>query len=187
MKKSYKILLTVLGLIILAIIAINLKFNYQDEKNNSDPNFFPPATSTIDTPSKNIDAAYLKNLTDSMNKIVWNTKYIHAVDWPPKVQVTDQKFSCTEAGNVADRAGKTELRMINGNQYCVTVTSDGAAGSVYNSYAYVRELYGKTIIFTFSSREVQCMNYDNPQQTECLNERKAFDVDSIVDQIDRSL
>src|SRR5689334_13050432 len=49
------------------------------------------------------------------------TKYITASDWPPKVQILDQSFSCTQAGDITRPAGKTELTSINGHSYCLTI------------------------------------------------------------------
>jgi hypothetical protein len=68
---------------------------------------------------------------------------------------------------------------IGGREYCVTKVSDGAAGSTYTQYAYATaEGNDKTKIFTFTLRFVQCMNYDDPEQAECLSERDTFYPDS---------
>lgn len=123
------------------------------------------------------------------------TTYIHTVDWPPKVQVLYEAFTCTEAGTETARAGKTEQRLVDDRTYCVTTESEGAAGSIYTNYAYAFPLYStgstqadrKVIIFTFSLRAVQCANYDEPQKTDCEKEREAFDLDSIIDRMARSI
>lgn len=108
-----------------------------------------------------------------------NTKYITAVDWPPATNVMDEPYSCTEAGVDTERAGGTKKEDINGREYCVTKVSDGAAGSTYTQYAYATaEGNDKTKIFTFTLRFVQCMNYDDPEQAECLSERDNFSPDS---------
>ncbi len=112
-----------------------------------------------------------------------STKYINALDWPPKVQIIDAPFSCTGAGSETAQGGITEKKVINGRTYCITHETQGAAGSIYTMYAYATEINGKTPVFTFSLRAVQCANYDEPQKTECDTERAAFDIDSIIDKI----
>ncbi len=115
------------------------------------------------------------------------TTYINTQDWPPQVQVLNEPFICTEAGEETARAGQTMKRMVDDRTYCVTKESEGAAGSVYTNYAYAFPSTDKTIIFTFSLRAVQCANYDDPQKTACENERSAFDLDSTVDRMARSI
>lgn len=99
------------------------------------------------------------------------TTYIHSVNWPPKVTVSEGAPECTEPTT------------INGHQYCVTTSSEGAAGSIYIDYAYATEKESKTITLSFTLREVQCGNYDDPQKTACEQERKSFDVDAFADNI----
>jgi len=115
------------------------------------------------------------------------TEYINAVDWPPQVQVLNEAFTCTEAGSETARAGQTIKRMVDDRIYCVTKESEGAAGSIYTNYAYAFPKDRKTIIFTFSLRAVQCANYDDPQKIACENERSAFDLDSTVNRMARSI
>ena len=123
------------------------------------------------------------------------TTYINTQDWPPQVQVLNELFTCNEAGSETARAGKTEKRLIDNREYCRTSIVEGAAGSIYTQYAYAFPLYStgstqadrKTAIFTFSLRAVQCANYNDPQKTECENERSAFDLDSTVDRMARSI
>lgn len=103
------------------------------------------------------------------------TTYIHAVAWPPNVSVFDTRMDCVE----------TTLN--NGNTYCVSTSSEGAAGSVYIEYAYGTWKDGKTVNLTFTFREVQCANYDDPQKTACEEERDAFDVDAFADSIARTV
>ncbi len=115
----------------------------------------------------------------------FGTTYIHPVDWPPRVAIVSEPFRCTEAGSAIDRAGKTSERVVNGRTYCVTEKTEGAAGSIYTLYAFAAPADGKTVVYTFSTRAVQCANYDNPQQAACLQERERFAVDAIVDSIVR--
>jgi hypothetical protein len=114
-------------------------------------------------------------------------KYISVIDWPPKISVTDEVFSCLEAGSETTRAGKTELHMIGNRSYCVTKVSEGAAGSIFTSYAYATPILGKNVILTFTLRGVQCGNYDEPKTTECQKERESFDIGGLINQIVGSL
>lgn len=113
----------------------------------------------------------------------FGTQYIHALDWPPMLQVIEGPLECTEAGEETARAGRTELETIGGRRYCVTRVTEGAAGSIYTSYAYAFEMDGGVAILTFSARAVQCANYDEPQKTECESERAAFDPGAIIDAV----
>ncbi len=115
------------------------------------------------------------------------TTYITAVDWPPALSAVEGEYSCTEAGEETARAGKTERRIINGQEYCRTVVTEGAAGSIYSQYAYVFERDGETFSMTFSTRAPQCGNYDEAQRLECEAELNSFDVDEIADQAAKAL
>jgi hypothetical protein len=115
------------------------------------------------------------------------TTYINTVDWPPKLQIVNQPFTCNPAGLETAQAGVTEQRLVAGRIYCVTRESEGAAGSIYTNYAYAFPKGNQTAIFTFSLRAVQCANYDEPQKIACENERSSFDLDSVVDKMAQSL
>ena len=114
-------------------------------------------------------------------------KYIHAFDWPPQIQKINEEFNCFEAGETEERAGRTELRDINGKEYCVTEIIQGAAGSIYTQYAYAFEYDEETVILTFSTQMPQCGNYPDAERLECENERMAFDLDGTVDRIARTV
>ena|ERR1035437_6131967 len=106
-----------------------------------------------------------------------STKYITAQGWPPKVEVISGPFSCDESGS---EIAKTTKKVIAGKTYCVTVQSEGAAGSIYNTYTYVTVVGAQVTKTTFILRFVQCDNYEDPQKTECKNERAAFDPDIFI-------
>ena len=83
--------------------------------------------------------------------------------------------------------GQTAKETINGKDYCVTKESEGAAGSIYESYVYAFPFKEQTATLSFTVRFVQCYNYDEPSTTKCLNERSTFDVDKIASQIAESV
>lgn len=111
------------------------------------------------------------------------TFYIEAVDWPPSIQKLDTPYTCTEAGETTARAGRTEERTVNGTVYCITEESEGAAGSIYDQFAYIFEKDGAVYALSFTIRMVQCANFDESQQLACENERTGFNMDDLVDQI----
>ena len=112
--------------------------------------------------------------------------YLRALDWPPQFRVSSEPFSCTEAGSVVARAGKTELRNVGGQTYCVTTRIEGAAGSIYTQYAYAVNKNPQTWIFTATTRATQCGNYPEPQKTVCEREREAFDFDTLMNRVIRT-
>jgi len=115
------------------------------------------------------------------------TTYVHLQDWPPSVQILNEAFSCTEAGEVTARAGKTELQTIAGRTYCVTTMAEGAAGSVYTQYAYAFPKDDQVVILTFTVRTVQCENYDDPEKTACKTEQASFSPGDLADSIAQTL
>lgn len=142
-------------------------------------------------PATGIDDSW-KTYTDTASGVSFRypenltTRYISIVDWPPKVAVTNGPLTCTEAGSETARAGQTMKRTVDDREYCVTRESEGAAGSIYTNYAYATEKNGRALIFTFSLRAVQCLNYDDPQRSECEAERGSFDLDGVLDRIAQS-
>ncbi len=114
-------------------------------------------------------------------------QYIYTIDWPPKVQLINQPFSCTPAGSETGRAGKTESLTINGHPYCVTKVTEGAAGSIYTQYAYAFPYNSQTVILTFSLRFVQCGNYSGIESAACQTERASFNIDTSIDSIVQSI
>lgn len=110
--------------------------------------------------------------------------YVSAVDWPPIVYLhTTSVFTCLEAGAIKDSAGKTERVKVNGREYCLTREAEGAAGSVYTQYAYTFPRGSHAATMMFSTRTVQCLNYDEPRRVACMHELTAFDPNQLMDQI----
>lgn len=115
------------------------------------------------------------------------TKYIDANVWPPKVTVTDGKFSCETTSPSSSLPNMTTEPTIDSRVYCVTAVVEGAAGSAYMTYTYATEENGKIISLDFVLRYPRCINYDNPQKTECQIELDSFDLDGLIGQIVASL
>lgn len=112
------------------------------------------------------------------------TKYIHTAEWPPVLTHVNDSYVCREGGDETLQDGKTTEVSVGENQYCMNVSTEGAAGSIYTSYSYVSRIdLENTHRMDFSIRIVQCANYDEPQKSECLAERESFDINKIVDQM----
>lgn len=107
--------------------------------------------------------------------------HVTAPDWPPQMAVRDEPFTCTEAGAPDQAAGKTEKRSLDGREYCVTERREGAAGSVYSLWAYAFLKDGRTVIFSFSTRAVQCGNFSEPERQACEAEQRDLDLDRLID------
>lgn len=114
-----------------------------------------------------------------------STSYVRSVTWPPQATVADGPFVCAETTEEPPGAG-TRLQTIDGREFCVTETNEGAAGSIYTDYVYATELEGKVITFTFSLRRVQCANYEELESAVCQDEQEQFDLDAIVSEMARS-
>lgn len=109
------------------------------------------------------------------------TEYVSLVDWPPRLYVLDEEYSCSPGGKPEARAGQTIEREIAGQKFCVTDEAEGAAGSIYHQYAYLTASpTGEVLGYTFSVREVQCLNYDEKEAKICLTDQKTFNPDSIA-------
>ncbi|MDD3693832.1 MAG: hypothetical protein PHC89_00325 [Candidatus Pacebacteria bacterium] len=114
---------------------------------------------------------------------ILDTDYISPVDWPPLVRVlSGESYQCVQAGNEFQQGGETKSLIFDGAEYCVTKVSEGAAGSQYTQYAYLRDFEGELVALSFSFRFVQCMNYDEPKQSECLHEQENFNITPIIHQ-----
>jgi hypothetical protein len=113
-------------------------------------------------------------------------RYVTAPEWPPRVELVANAYSCTEGTvTAADGPLKTAARkVINGREYCVTASSEGAAGSTFTTYEYVTDQGGDFVArVVFTIRRVQCMNFDEPERSQCTAEQDAFNPDDMADRI----
>lgn len=109
----------------------------------------------------------------------------------PTVDLEEESFSCVAAGSETDRAGRTELITTSDNhRFCRTIVMEGAAGSTYTMYAYAfnHENHENEVAYIrFTTREPQCLNYDEPNQSACQREQEEFNPDRIADLISHSI
>lgn len=106
--------------------------------------------------------------------------YVNITDSPKITKIEDADFVCTIAGEETERAGKTETVEIDGVEFCKTVVSEGAAGSIFYQYAYVFSKEEQRLRLTFTVRMPQCVNYDSPQKEACMEQQEKFNPDNIV-------
>ncbi|MBI5071992.1 hypothetical protein HZB93_03850 [Candidatus Falkowbacteria bacterium] len=111
------------------------------------------------------------------------TKYIDTQEWPPKVTVATGEFTCAETPLTSSLPERVTRRTVDSRVYCMEEIIGAAAGSTYIEYTYTTARDGKLIAIKFTLRYPQCLNYDNPKQSECLAERETFDMDGVVDRI----
>jgi len=127
-----------------------------------------------------------------------NTEYIGSQDWkvnivneeenyPPKFKITEGQIDCTITSSEGGLLTSTAKRRIDGRIYYIESTSEGAAGTIYRQYAYSTIKGGSLITVSCVIRYPQCINYCEPQRTECANERETFDLDKIVGYIVKNL
>jgi hypothetical protein len=101
--------------------------------------------------------------------------------------VSASLFTCKQTGKAIGPDGQTVSKNINGSNYCITTQSEGAAGSTYTTYTYKLPVQKKVVTITFVARTPQCMNYDEPKQSECKDEETNFSYDQMVDKIFQSV
>ena len=117
------------------------------------------------------------------------TKYVTAVEWPPTVSMVAGKLVC-EQGSAIGSDGETKrfaLRTLDGSDYCVGFSAEGAAGSTYTSYEYSTAQGDYVARVSFTLRTPQCMNYDDPERTVCKTEQALFATDALAVDILSSL
>jgi hypothetical protein len=108
--------------------------------------------------------------------------YVHPVQWPPMLTSEDVTELTCAVGEDQARGYKTEFVEGGGMQFCRTISTEGAAGSVYYSYSYKFSSGSSTAVqnITFGVRMPQCENYDSPEKEQCIEEQKNFNPDAIV-------
>jgi hypothetical protein len=126
---------------------------------------------------------------DAEQKIVFSypksleKTYITPQDWPPLLSVSSGDYTCATTADTSSQASRISERLVNDHQYCISAESEGAAGTTYTSYVYNTQRAEKLISVKFTLRYPQCLNYDDFQQTDCVDERQNFDIDGLIDQM----
>ena len=118
-----------------------------------------------------------------------STNYISPQEWPPKLLIIDDtEFLCEEGGlGINGRPGMTIQKKINNIVYCIEGVSEGTTGTFYTNYTYTFLKDSKLVKLNFTLAYPQCDNYDDPQKTECEQERQIFDLDILINRIAESV
>jgi hypothetical protein len=105
--------------------------------------------------------------------------------WPPVIQTSSKAYSCSPSR--AEGATTTQ-KTINGKTYCITIKSEGAAGTIYYTYTYVTAVTSggtKTTNFTLAFHNTDCgTDTGTPEKISC-NGQGPLDVTAIVDSLMR--
>ncbi len=120
-----------------------------------------------------------------------STEYIDSQDWQvkiikveeeyqPKFTITKGEIDCRETASENRLISKTVKREIDGRIYCIESKSEGAAGTIYAEYSYATNKNDHLVIVSGVIRYSQCMNYSEPEQSQCMVERERFDIDKII-------
>ncbi len=171
-------------LIFVGVIGIMIRYASLSDPTLS-PSLTPPPVATT------TDNNMWKTLTQAETGISFryperlSTEFITAQMWPPNMRVATGTLVCVE--KVEDRGESTMKRVIDGRLYCVIEQNEGAAGSIYTIYTYQTQQEGKILSADVTLRAVQCANYDEPKRTSCGEEREAFDMDNLMDEIIQSV
>lgn len=112
--------------------------------------------------------------------------YISAPDWPPQITLstTTASLDCSLITETTSQSDRRSRRTLGSRIYCISAHSEGAAGSVYTDYIYQTiNNEGRLVTAKFTLRYPQCLNYDEPRQSECIKERTEFKLDALIDQM----
>ena len=114
-----------------------------------------------------------------------DTKYISEQLWPPVITISEaSELVCNETPMESSVSQERVYREnIDGQEYCISALSQGAAGSVYTEYSYSTIKFDKLITLDFTLRFTQCYNYPEEQQKECTRERESFNPSNLVNEI----
>ncbi len=137
---------------------------------------------------KNDTRAWITTTTDAGTAFQFPkelaAQYVSEAEWPPIIRIGAGTYACEITPMEISSASEiTSQRQIDGRTYCVNVKNEGAAGSVYSSYAYTTVMGDKLINVSFVLRFNNCANYDEEQNLACTRERETFDIDAAVDKI----
>lgn len=125
-----------------------------------------------------------QTITD-YNEVVPNilqANYISFSDWKFEKKSGD-KLNCQVTPAESSLSDRVYERDINGQKYCISALSEGAAGSIYTTYSYSTVIDNNIITLSFVARYPQCSNYDDPQKTACVKERETWPFDNNISQI----
>ncbi len=123
-----------------------------------------------------------KRGVDSTKEIIFSypeklfTTYIHTAKWPPVVTLVHTPYSCVVKGTEASPTGKTEKKVIAGQEYCITTQSKDTAGSTTLNYTFTSVFGEKSLQFIFGLQHSSCTSLSSSENVACEEEHKAFNI-----------
>lgn len=117
------------------------------------------------------------------------TPYVNAQSgWPPVIQSSPVAYSCTTGRVGMGAPTNTTEKIINGRTYCVAVTDEGAAGTIYYTYTYTTAsgTGTKTTHFTLAYPDSDgCNGHGTPEENKCQTAQLDFKakLDLIIDSL----
>lgn len=101
----------------------------------------------------------------------------------PKLEswVKNGEIECDETPLESSLPLRVNKKEINEQKYCISASSEGAAGSVYTQYAYTTVIGSNVYLIKFVARYINCNNYPDKEKRECETERENFNLDILVD------
>lgn len=186
---KWKVIVTILLiLILLGVVGI-----FVFTKNRSVQNKQPVPT-TQPSPTIESQNPGWKTFTDIVQNVSFQypenlqTKYIRPQEWPPKITVTSDSFSCEEHGlGINGLPGMTIQKKMDNTAYCIENVTEGSAGTFYTNYTHSFMKGSNLVKLEFTLAYPQCDNYSDPQKAECTNEHQTFDLDSLINRIAESV
>ena len=105
------------------------------------------------------------------------TEYPRLESW-----VENGQIECDETPSESSLPLRTNKKETNGQKYCISASSEGAAGSVYTQYAYTTVMGDNVYMIQFVARYPNCDNYPEAENIKCKKERENFNLDVLVDE-----
>jgi len=101
----------------------------------------------------------------------------------PKLEswVENGAVECNETPQESSLPLRISKKEINNQKYCISASSEGAAGSVYTQYVYTTVIENNVYLVQFVARYPGCSNYPDKERRECEVERENFNLDNLVD------
>lgn len=109
--------------------------------------------------------------------------------WPPTVTYSSSPYSCTTGATGMGVKTVTKEININGRTYCVQISDEGAAGTVYYTYTYTTantSLAGGGTMsthFTLGFHDTDCTKIGTAENISCQADQPSFNVDTVIDSL----
>ena len=112
----------------------------------------------------------------------YNLKIFNIEDYnSTEFEIKDNEIECTETDLSLSLPFSISKREINNKKYCISASSEGAAGSVYTEYSYATVIENKVYSIKFIARYPQCDNYPEEESAKCKKERESFNLNGLID------